>query len=235
MAAVRRRPRAHPRLGLAAAGLAAAAWTGAGVWAGFVVVALGVDAGTVLTAATVLVLLAGVGAGSLWAEVRAALAEPRSWSLFAQMGTRPRTYLIGRLLVPRAARLGAACCGALEHLRHGVLLRPEALTPAHWALIPLAAGAASPWASSMRPSASSASGGRRRRRPCSSRSRSSGRWSRPAGGGRPPGCRVRSRRCWPARRRMPSRPCPGRGRRSSGRRASRARSWPRRASTAPAP
>ncbi|MFT7709633.1 hypothetical protein ACMT9Y_01585 [Clavibacter tessellarius] len=129
-----------PRLGLATAGLAAAAWTGAGVWAGFVVVALGVGAGTVLTAATVLVLLAGVGAGSLWAEVRAALAEPRSWSLFAQMGTRPRTYLIGRLLVTRAARLGAACCGALSTCATASVLRPEALTPAHWALIPLAAG-----------------------------------------------------------------------------------------------
>ncbi|MFJ6418683.1 hypothetical protein [Paeniglutamicibacter sp. NPDC091659] len=99
--------------------------TGIGIWMGFILLAFGVAPETAVGAAAILGLLGGFGTGSLWPEIRASLVETRSWWFYSGRGVAPRSFLVGRLLVGRSARMVIAGFGILSALFVLKLFSPE--------------------------------------------------------------------------------------------------------------
>lgn len=89
---------------------------GFGVWAGAVLSALGIAAGTAIGAVCLVGMVTGLGAGAIWGEVRAGFVETCSWRFYADRGVSARTFLLGRHLVARALRLVVPGCAALSAL-----------------------------------------------------------------------------------------------------------------------
>ena len=104
-------PALTPSRGILMTVIACLILAGVGVWVGFILLAFGFAPETAVGAATLLGLLGGIGTGTLWADVRAGLVETRSWWFYAGGGVTPRSFLVGRLLVDRTARMiVVACC-----------------------------------------------------------------------------------------------------------------------------
>ncbi len=109
-------PFLQPRAGVIAAVTAVAAACGAGIWAGFVLNELKVAASTAAGVVILVGLIAGTGSGAVWGEIRAGLVETGSWWFYADRGVAPRSFLVGRHLVSRLARLVAGLCMVLTAL-----------------------------------------------------------------------------------------------------------------------